>query len=92
MAASSPDGPDRMDDPLGRQIVTLGYFRRAGFASVKLSAFLQEARAGGTVYGSVHTASSKQAFVGGVHNGIDTLKRNIALDDFYAILQMGIIH
>ncbi|MNN71633.1 hypothetical protein D3C81_1875870 [compost metagenome] len=56
----------------------------AGAKFRQLLAFGQQAGAGGTVDGAVHTAAAQQGFVGRVDDGVNGQLGDVALPDFNA--------
>lgn len=72
-----------MDYFTARQPIGVGHLALTRGAPVKPTAFVQQAGAGGPVYGSVDTSATQKRTVGGIDNGIDIKRSYIAFDHFY---------
>ena len=59
MAAAAPHGTDRVDDPLGEQVVAASGLRLAGVAAAEAAAFVEQAGAGSEVDGAVDPATAE---------------------------------
>jgi len=79
--AVAPDRADGVNDPSGREFVAFGDFGLAGGATAERAAFHQQFRPGGAMNGAVHAATAEQRRVGGVHNRIHALLRDVAGND-----------
>src|SRR5262249_29652576 len=78
MRATSPDRPNGVDHVNGSQVVAAGELRLAGAAATEGRAFLAQAWPRGTVNRAVDTATTKQSRIGGVHDGVDAFKCDVA--------------
>lgn len=78
MRATTPDWPDGVDHVTGNQIVTPGNARLTRRATAEGSAFPQEFWTRGPMDRSVHAATPKQGFVGGVYDCIYFLRRDVS--------------
>ena len=66
-----PHGTDGVDDPAGRQLVTLGHLGVAGMTAAKRSAFAQQLGAGRAMDRAVHAAAAKERAIGGIDDHVD---------------------
>lgn len=76
-----PHRPHRVNDVTGGQPVAFGEFGVAGFTAVQRPAFGQQFGSGGPVDGPVDAPAPQQTRVGRVHDGVDGLLGNVALND-----------
>ena len=73
-----PDRADRVNDPFGGQFVAARDFGLAGGATAERAAFRQQLRARRAMNRAVHTATAEQRRVGGIHNRVHALLRDVA--------------
>ena len=71
LAAAVPDRPNSVDHVLGRQVITSGDLRIAGFAAPQGAARLEQPGTCGTVNRTINPSAAEQRIVRRVDNGID---------------------
>jgi hypothetical protein len=70
-----------MNDPLCREIIAFSDFCLARFAAAERFAFFKKLMSRSKVDGAVHAPAAKKRIIRGIHERIDLLLRNIALND-----------
>jgi DNA polymerase IV len=81
LAAAVPDGTDRMDHIPGGELSRSRRLRIARLAAAQLTALGQDRRPACAMDGSVHAAAAEQRRVRGVHDRVDLLRRDVALNE-----------
>jgi hypothetical protein len=81
-----------MNDPPGAQAVALGDLALPRFAPVQGTALFQQLGPGRPVDGPVHSAPAQEGFIGRVHDGVNLLLDDIALDDFNPVYKCFLHH
>ena len=76
-----PDRADGVNDPLGWKLVTACDFGLTGGATAERAAFRQQFRPRRPMNGAVHAATTEQRRVGGIHNCLHVLLRNVTGND-----------
>lgn len=82
IVSAVPHGADGVDDKSRGQIVAGGDLGFAGIASAEGFAVAVQPFPRRAMDGGIHTAPAEQGRIGGIDNGIDRQRRNIALNDF----------
>jgi len=81
LLAAMPDGPDRVDDALGRQPPAGRDRRLSGRHLADSTAFGRDARPASPVDRPTHPAAWPEGFVGGVHDRVDLDSGDVALNE-----------
>ena len=79
--AAEPDGADGVDHVTGGERIALREPALAHGTAAELDALGEELAARGAVDGAVHAAASEKRAVGGIDDGVDIERRDVALDD-----------
>jgi hypothetical protein len=80
--AAVPHRADGVDDVLSLEPKARRDFRRAGVATAKPAALLQQLRPGGAMDGAVDAAAAEQRAVRRVDDGVDVERRDVGHADF----------
>ena len=83
--ASAPDRAHRVNDVAGREPEARGDLRFARGATVKQRTCLAQFWPCGAMDGAIDPAAAKQCFVGGVDDGVDIERCDVAFDDLDAL-------
>lgn len=76
-----PHRADGVNDPPGRKFIAFGDFGLSGGAAAEHAAFRQQFRPGGAMNGAVHATPAEQRRVGGIHNRLHALLRDVTGND-----------
>ena len=90
--AAVPDRADGVNDPPGWKFAAPGDFGQTRRATAERAAFRQQFRSGRPMNGAVHATAAEQRRVGGIHNRIHALLRNVAGDDGEAMGNRFVSH
>ena len=83
--AAAPDGAHGVDHVARRQTEARRDLGLSRLAAAELGARRAELRSGGAVDGAVDAAAAEQALIGGVDDGVDVERGDVALDDVDAL-------
>ncbi len=81
LAASTPHGPDRMNDVPGLEPIATGDLGIAGIATTERFALGQQFRPGSAMNRTIDATTAEQRAIGGIHDGIDVERRNVCYDN-----------
>ena len=84
--AIAPNRANSVNDPARGKIVAFGDLRLARRAAIQSTALFQELRACRTVNRAIDSAAAQQRRVGGIHDGIHFLIRDVAIHNFDSVL------
>ena len=74
------------------EIVASRYLRSSGGTPAKHSAFSEQGWSSSSMNGTIDATSTQQAFICGIHNGINRQCRNVVSDDFDATHRLCLRH
>jgi hypothetical protein len=78
---ATPDRANSVDHVPGGQIAGGRRFRVAGLAPTEPAALLEDRRPAGAVDRAVHASAAEERRVRGIHDRVDLLLRDVALDE-----------
>lgn len=88
VGAAAPNGPDRMNDVLGREAIAPCDFGLSGLATAEQTTLVQQIRACGAMNGTVDAAATEQRRIGSIDDGVDLERRDVSANGAHDLWHM----